>query len=136
MAIQYSLTHRNNNVEDIATQLGTAGWLQLFSGTPPATCATNQTGTPLCYLALANPAGTTAGGVFTLGVVTSGTANPAGTVGYFRLSTSSGGTGSAAIVAQGSVSTSGADLNFAGGIVWTLGETIGVTSLTITANGA
>lgn len=136
MTIQYSVTHQSNNVEDIATQLGATGWIQFYTGLPPAHCSTNASGTFLASLALANPAGTTVAGVFTLGTVTGGTAGTGGSVGYFRLSTNSAGTGLTAIVAQGTVSTTGADINFAGGIAWTQGEAIGITSLTITANGA
>ena len=137
MTVQYSVVHQNNQVQDIATQLGAGGYISFYSGTGtmPAHCATAPTGTLLASLALANPGGTATGGVFTLGVVTAGTANPAGSVSYYRLCTASAGT-AAAVVAQGTVQVSGGDLTFAGGITWTLGETVGITSLTITANGA
>ena len=68
-----------------------------------------------------------------MSAITSAATGNAGTAGYWRICTSSAGT---TVVAQGAVAVSGSDLNFAGGIIWTNGETIGVTSFTITADGA
>lgn len=133
MAIQYSATHRTNNVADISTQASTTANLLIYTGAQPATCATAASGTLLVTLPMSNPIGTTTSGVLTMSAITSANTASAGTAGYWRICTSSAGT---TVIAQGACAVSGSDLNFAGGIIWTLGETIGVTSFTITANGA
>lgn len=133
MAIQYSTTHRTNNVTDIVTLLGATGYLLIYSGAPPANCGTAASGTLLASLPLSATAGTVASGVLTFNAITSAAAAAAATAGYWRLCTSSAGT---TVIAQGTVGVSGSDLNFAGGVAWTVGETIAVSSFTITANGA
>jgi hypothetical protein len=133
MAIQYSTTHRTNNMTDIVTAAGSGAYLLIYTGTVPATCATAASGTLLVSMPCSATLGTVTSGVLTMNAITSTATASAGTAGYWRLCTSSAGT---TVVAQGSVAVSGSDLNFAGGIIWTLGETIGVTSFTITATGA
>lgn len=134
MAIQYSTTHRNNNLADITTQAGATAFLLIYTGAQPANCGTAASGTLLASLPLSNPiAPAPSGGVLTMSAVTSANTGNAGTAGYWRICTSSAGT---TVVAQGAVAVSGSDLNFAGGIIWTSGETINVTSFTITATGA
>lgn len=133
MAIQYSTTHRTNNMTDLVTAAGATAYLLIYTGTVPATCATAASGTLLVSLPCSATLGTVTSGVLTMNAITSTATASAGTAGYWRLCTSSAGT---TVVAQGSVAVSGSDLNFAGGIIWTLGETIGVTSFTITATGA
>ena len=133
MAIQYSTTHRTNNMTDIVTAAGSGAYLLIYTGTVPATCATAASGTLLVSMPCSATLGTVTSGVLTMNAITSTATASAGTAGYWRLCTSSAGT---TVVAQGSVAVSGSDLNFAGGIIWTLGETIGVTSVTLTATGA
>ena len=133
MAIQYSVSHQTNNVTDIVTLASTAAYLLIYSGSPPAHCGTAASGTLLASLPMSNPIGTVTTGVLTMSAITAAATGNAGTAGYWRICTSSAGT---TVIAQGTVAVSAADLNFAGGIIWTLGETIGITSFTITANGA
>jgi hypothetical protein len=133
MAIQYSTTHRNNNMSDIVTDAGAGAYLLIYTGSPPANCGDAATGTLLASLPCSSTLGTVSSGVLTFNAVTSENTGNSGTAGYWRLCTSSAGT---TVVAQGTVGTSGADLNFAGGVAWTDGETIGITSFTITATGA
>jgi hypothetical protein len=133
MAIQYSTTHRTNNMGDISTQAGGTAYLLIYTGSAPANCGTAASGTLLVSLPCSATVGTASGGVLTFNAITTTATGNAGTAGYWRLCTSAAGT---TVVAQGTVGTSGADLNFAGGIVWTLGENIGITSFTITATGA
>ena|ERR1700675_126156 len=133
MAIQYSTTHRTNNVGDISTQAGATACLLIYTGAPPANCGTAASGTLLATLTMSNPIGSASAGVLTMSAITAAATGNAGTAGYWRICTSSAGT---TVIAQGTVVVSGGDLNFAGGIIWTLGETIGVTSFTITASGA
>lgn len=133
MAIQYSTTHRTNNMTDIVTLLGATGFLLVYTGAAPANCGTAASGTLLVSLPLSATAGTVTSGVLTMGAITGANTGNAGTAGYWRLCTSSAGT---TVIAQGAVAVSGSDLNFAGGIIWTSGEAISVTSFTITATGA
>ena len=133
MAIQYSVTHQTDNVTDIVTLASTTAYLLIYTGSQPAHCSTAASGTLLASLPMSNPIGTVTSGVLTMSAITSEATGNAGTAGYWRICTSSAGT---TVIAQGAVAVSGSDLNFAGGIIWTLGETIGITSFTITANGA
>lgn len=132
MAIQYSTTHRTNNMADISTQAGTTAYVLIYTGSPPANCATAASGTLLASLAMSNPIGSASSGVLTMSTITSATAAATGTAGYWRICTSSAGT---TCVAQGTVATSGGDLNFPS-TAFTSGETISITSFTITATGA
>lgn len=133
MAIQYSTTHRNNNMTDIVTDVGATGFLLIYTGAAPANCGTAASGTLLVSMPCSATLGTVSGGVLTMNAITTTATGAAGTAGYWRLCTSSAGT---TVVAQGTVGTSGADLNFAGGVAWTNGENITVSSFTITATGA
>lgn len=132
MTIQYNATHRNNDMTDIVTQAGTTAYLLIYSGAAPASCAAAATGTLLAALPMSNPVGTVTGGVLTMSTITSEAAAAAGTAGYWRICTDNTG---ATCVAQGTVGTTGADLNFPS-TSFTAGETISVSSFTITANGA
>jgi hypothetical protein len=101
MSIQYSTTHRNNNMADITTDLSTTAFLLIYTGSVPATCATAASGTLLASLACSNPfGGAPSGGVLTASAITSASAVASGTAGYWRLCTSSAGT---TVVAQGTV---------------------------------
>lgn len=133
MTIQYSVTHQNNNVADIVTQAGATAYLLIYSGAPPAHCSVAASGTLLASLPCSATLGEVSNGVLTFNPITSEAASAAGTAGYWRLCTSAAGT---TVVAQGTVGVSGADLNFNGGVVFTAGETISVSSFSITANGA
>lgn len=133
MAIQYSTTHRNNNMADITTQAATTAYLLIYSGSPPANCGTAASGTLLASLPMSNPiAAAPSSGVLTMSAITSAAASATGTAGYWRICTSSAGT---TCVAQGTVGTSGADLNFPS-VSFTSGETVSISSFTITATGA
>ncbi|MDE2100279.1 MAG: hypothetical protein KGL39_23715 [Patescibacteria group bacterium] len=134
MALQYSTTHRTNAMSDIATQVGTSGVLKIFTGTAPANCATADTGTLLATLTCnATQFGTATSGVLTASAITSATASGTGTAGYFRIYPSAATTTNA--VLQGTVGTTGADLNLSSVAIST-GQTVSVTSMTITAFGA
>ncbi len=132
MAIQYSTTHRNDCMTDIVTLAGSTAYLLIYSGSPPANCATAASGTLLASLPMSATIGTVSSGVLTMSAITSEAAAATGTAGYWRICTSSAGT---TVVAQGTVGTSGADLNFPS-VSFTSGETISISSFTITANGA
>ncbi len=102
MTIQYSTTHRNNNMADITTQVGASGLLKIFTGSAPANPGTADTGTLLATLTLgATFAAAPASGVLTANAITSATAVASGTAGYWRIYPSAATTTNA--VAQGTV---------------------------------
>lgn len=133
MAIQYSTTHRNNNMADITTQLSTTAFLLLYSGSAPANCGTAASGTLLCSLPCTNPFGAApSAGVLTASTITTTNAAATGTAGYWRLCTSSAGT---TVVAQGLCGTSGSDLNLTTTSLVS-GQPVSISSFTVTATGA
>ncbi|MGH6878553.1 MAG: hypothetical protein ACREHV_14420 [Rhizomicrobium sp.] len=141
MTIQYTQNHRTNAMSDLITAMGSTGYLFIVSGAAPANVATADSGTELAALPLSSTAGAASGGVLTFNAITSEGAVNTGTAGHFLIATTSVFADAAAAssttrVAQGSVGVSGSDLNFAGGVSFTSGETIGVSSFTITATGA
>lgn len=138
--LQYTTTHRNSAMTDLVTAIGSTGYLVILTGSQPANVATADTGTELAALPLSSTAGTVSGGVLTFNAITSETAVASGTAGHFLICTTSSVTNCTAAssttrVIQGSVGTSGADLDF-GSVSFSSGETVGVSSFTITANGA
>jgi hypothetical protein len=79
--------------------------------------------------------------VLTFNSITATAAVATGTAAHFLICTTSSTANCVAVssttrVIQGAVGVTGSDLNFAGGVSFTSGTTISVTSLTITANGA
>lgn len=138
MTIQYSTTHRNNNMADITTQLATTAFLLIYTGAPPANPGSAATGTLLVSIPCSNPfAAAPAGGVLTASAFTATNAVANGTAGYWRLCTSSAGT---TCVAQGTVQPqvviSTSALTAANGNVLTFAATTGVvTGMTVSGAG-
>jgi hypothetical protein len=138
MGVQYSTTHRNNNMADITTQLGTTAYLLIYTGSPPANCATAATGTLLASLPCSNPfAPAPSSGVLTASAITTQNAAATGTAGYWRLCTSSAGT---TCVAQGTIyqttSLTTNALTAANGNVLNFAATTGVvTGMTASGTG-
>lgn len=136
MAIQYSSTHRTNAMTQLATDIGLNAIIKIFTGSPPATCATTDSGSLLATFAgNASQFGTVSGGVLTASAVASVTAGAAGTAGYFRIYPSGGG--ATAAVVQGTITATGGG----GDMILTNtnianGQTCSFTSLTVTAFGA
>lgn len=96
MAIQYSVTLRNNQLDQIESTTGASAKLRLYSGSMPANCAATATGTLLVEMSLPSDwmSAASSGAKAKLGTWSgTGTAG-AGTgtsAGYFRI-TDSGGT--------------------------------------------
>lgn len=112
-----------------AIDAGTAGLLRIYDGVRPATggSVTNL----LAELTLSDPCGTVLNGVLTFSAITQdSSANATGTATWFRIVTSA-----AAFVLDGSVGTSGADLNLTTTSV-TTGQPVQVTSLVFTEGNA
>ncbi|MDE2020957.1 MAG: hypothetical protein KGJ13_11525 [Patescibacteria group bacterium] len=131
MAAQFDSTTRNTWATDLNTALGTSALLKIFTGAPPANCGTADSGTLLATLTCAAAGfGSASSGVLTANAIASVTAGAAGTAGYFRLYNSS-----VVCKAQGTVATSGADLNF-NNVGWASGDTITISSFVLTMPGA
>jgi hypothetical protein len=113
-----------------------AGRLRIYSGTAPADANAALSGnTLLADLAMSDPAfGAAAAGVSTAAAITSDTsADASGTATFFRVGSWDGATFTP--VFQGSVGTSGSDLNLSSTSI-TLGGTIAISSLTYTQAGS
>lgn len=134
MALQYSVSLRNAQLDAVETIIGAAAQLRIYTGAPPADCATAPSGTLLATITLPSDwmAAASAGSK-----AKSGTwqvaAGAAGTAGYWRLYDSGGTT----CHAQGTCTATG------GGGDMTLdnvsiasAQTITVTTFTITAGNA
>lgn len=134
MALQYSVTLRNNKLDQVESTTGTSAKLQIRTGAPPADCAAADSGTLLAELTLPSDwmAAASAGSVAKSGTW-SGTASAAGTAGHFRVKNNAG----SATHIQGTVTATG------GGGDMTLdntsianGQTVTVNTFTITAANA
>lgn len=139
--LQYTGTHRSAAATDLVTAIGATGYLMILSGSQPANVATVDAGTVIVAMPLSSTAGTVSAGVLTFNSITATAATASATGAHFLICSSSVTATCVAVssttrIAQGSVGTSGADLNFAGGVVFTSGTTVSITSWTWTMNGA
>ena len=126
MALAYSSTLRNNRLDEITAAVGASGLLRIYDGSRPATggAATTLLAERTCGATFA--AGAAAGGLTLNAITQDSSANATGTATWFRITTS-GGTA----VVDGSVGTSGSDLNLTTtSIVST--QPVSVSSFTIT----
>jgi len=132
MALGLATALRTTRASDIVTAIDAgagAGLLRIYDGVRPATggSVTNL----LAELTLSDPCGTVTNGVLTFSAITQdSSANATGTATWFRIVTSA-----AAFVLDGSVGTSGADLNLTTTSV-TTGQPVQVTSLVFTEGNA
>jgi len=126
MALSYSTAIRNTMLNDITSAAGGSALLRIYDGVRPATggAVTTLLAELTCNATFAPAA---SGGVLTLNAITQdASANATGTATWFRIVTSA-----AAFCVDGSVSTSGSDLNLTTtSIVAT--QPVSVTSFTIT----
>lgn len=138
MAIRLSTGARNFILDSgLNTLFDTDGAINIYSGTIPADAdADVGAGTLLATLTLsANWIGAAAAGVMTLAAITSDTnVDASGTAAWFRIyDISEGVTGSSATKKRidGTVGTSGADLNF-NTVTFVAGGTAAISAFTIT----
>ena len=126
MTIAYSTTVRNAMLDAITTAIGANGLLRIYDGSRPASGGAATT--LLAQLALsATAAPAASGGVLTFNAITQdSSADASGTATWFRVTTS-GGT----FVIDGSVGTSGSDLNLTTTTI-TATQPVSVTSFVIT----
>jgi hypothetical protein len=135
MALQYSVTVRNAQLDVVESTIGTAPLLRIYSGAAPANCAAAASGTLLAEMTLPSDwmAAANSGSKALSGTWQDASANAAGTAGHWRLYESTGTT----CHAQGTVTATG------GGGDLTLDNTsiasaqsVTITSFTITAGNA
>jgi hypothetical protein len=122
-------------VVDLVDAGSQPGRLRIYSGTPPADANAALSGnTLLADLPMSDPAfGAATGGVATAAAITSDTsADATGTATFFRVGSWDGAVFTP--VFQGSVGTSGSDLNLSSTSI-TAGGTVAVSSLTYTQSG-
>lgn len=129
-ALGYVTSLRNAQLDAITTAIGSNGLLRIYDGSRPATGGTATT--LLAQLALsATAAPGASSGVLTFSAITNdSSADATGTATWHRFATSGG-----SAVIDGSVGTSGADLNF-NTTSFVAGAVIAVTAYTISAGNA
>lgn len=130
MTVAFSTALRNARADAITTAAGASALLKIYDGTRPATggSATTLLAQLTCN---ATFAGAASNGVLTLNSITQdSSADATGTATWFRLTTS-GGT----FVMDGSVGTSGADLNLVSTSI-TATQPVQVTSFVVTEGNA
>lgn len=132
MAIQHSVTLRNNRIGQIETTLGVSPLLRLYSGSPPADCATTASGTLIATLTLPSDflGAASAGSVSKAGTWT-GTASAAATAGYYRMLDSGGTT----THEQGTVGLGSGDLSLDNNVI-SNGQTITISTWVRTEGNA
>lgn len=135
MAVQFSTAVRNGMLDNIETTIGTSAVLKIRTGTPPATCATADSGSVLVSYSLASDwaaaasSGSKALNNLPLSVAASGT----GTAGHYRIYASDGTT----CHEQGTVTATGGggDMTVDNTSINT-GQTVNITAFTKTMGGA
>ena len=131
MALGYSVTLRNAQLDAITTRAGASALLRIYSGTRPATggTATTLLAELTCNATFAPGASS---GVLTLNAITQdSSANATGTATWFRIVQSDGATH----VMDGDVGTSGSDLNLTTTSIVS-GQPVSISSATITRGNA
>ena len=131
MTLGVNSTTRNAWLDSITSRAGASALLRIYDGTQPATggTATTLLAELTCNATFAPAA---SGGVLTLNAITSdASANATGTATWFRIVQSGGSTH----VFDGTVGTSGADLNLNSVSIVATGS-VAVSSFTITAPNA
>lgn len=135
MALQFSVTARNGQLDSLETTVGTSAILRMRSGTVPANCAAADSGTVLATVNLPSDwmSAASSGSKTLLGTWEDTSADATGTVGHFRIYDSTGAT----CHMQGTVTATGG-----GGDVtvdntsFVSGQQFTVNSFTITAGNA
>lgn len=130
MTVSLTTAVRNAKLDAITTATGNAALLRIYDGTPPANANAALSGnTKLAELVCGTPfAPAASGGVLTANAISNdASADATGTASFYRLYKSDGTT----VINQGSVGTSGADLNL-NTLAIVSGGPVAVSSFTFT----
>jgi hypothetical protein len=133
MAIQYSTGLRNAKLDSIETTISTSPIMRIRTGTPPADCATADSGTVLATLTLPSDwmAAASGGSKAKSGTWQDASADAAGTAGHFRIYDS----GDTTCHMQGTVSATGGGGDMTvDNDVFASGQQFTVTTFSITDN--
>ena len=130
MALQYSLTHRTNEMNQLNTDIANSAILKTYTGTIPANVAAAITGnTVTTHNCNTLAFGDTLNGVLTARQIANAVAANSGVITHFRIIRFDG-----TAVVQGNVATINADLNLDNNNV-NSGQTVSLPSVTFTAFG-
>ena len=128
MAIQLSVTARNDRLDAFETTTGATAKLQIRSGAQPANCATAASGTLIAEMTLPSDwMAAASGGIKSLLGTWSGTASAGGTAGHFRIVDNTGTT----CHMQGSVGQGSGDMSLDNAVVIS-GQTVTITTFNLT----
>lgn len=128
--LKYSNGTRDAQQQGLITYAGSGAIIHIYEGTQPANANTAISGqTLLVSLTISGSFGTDSDGTITLSSVSNGTAVATGTAQFFRITKSDNST----VVMDGSVATSGADMNLNNTSI-NSGQTVSITSGTIIRN--
>ena len=133
MALQLSVSVRNARLDAIESTIGTSPILKIRTGAAPANCAAADTGTVLATMTLPSDwaAAASSGAKALSGTWQDSSADATGTAAHFRIYDSGGTT----CHIQGTVGTSGADLNLDSTSI-TSGQSVTITSFSLTDGNA
>lgn len=135
MALQYSVTVRNAQLDALETAVGTSAVLKIRTGSAPATCATADAGTVLATITLPSDwmSAASSGSKSKLGTWEDTAADATGTAAHWRLYASDGST----CHAQGTITATGGggDMTLDNTSIAT-GQTVTVTSFTVSAGNS
>jgi hypothetical protein len=135
MALQFSTTVRNAWLDNFESTVGTDAVLKIRTGSPPATCATADSGTVLASITCPTDwlAAAASGSKAKSGTWSDTSADATGTAAHFRLYASDGTT----CHQQGTVTATGGggDLTV-DSTSFTSGQVFTITTFTLTAPGA
>ena len=130
--LKYSNGTRDAQQTGLITYAGSGSIIRLYDGTQPTNANTAiSTQTLIVSLVVSGSFGTDSNGSITLGTVTNGTAVASSTATFFRIVKSDGTT----VVMDGSVGTSGADMNINSTTI-SSGQTVAITAGTIIRGNA
>lgn len=136
MSLQLSVSVRNARLDAIETAIGVSAKLQMWTGSPPASCATAASGTKILEDTLASDwaANAASGSKSFNNTPIAGTGlSPGGTAGYFRIVDNAGTT----CHMQGTITATGGggDMTLDNTSIAT-GQAVNVTGFTLTDGNA
>lgn len=138
MAQQFSTTLRTNRGNQFESTIGVSAKLSIRSGAPPANCGSADSGTEIIRYSLAsdwaNAFSSGAANPWLIGLPLTGAATGAAAPGHYRMYATDGTT----CHMQGTVTATGGggDLTVDNAAATTVGQTINVTSWSMTEAGA